>query len=369
VGATKGLFMMIKRTKRAVLSIALATFAVALAAAVSVAATQKSQKLEPSMVFAAAGGSFEAGFDKCVMTGFERSTGVKVTYQAAQPVQNLALVAAQRSNPTIDVIWTSNAEQYVGSHHGFFAPLPYKSIPNTRDVPAAILKKIRFGFDKSAIPTARGVAGIEYNTKLFAANGWAPPTSWKDLWDPKYKGHVAIYTISIPFAQAFLVTMAKLNGGSESKIDAGFARLAALKPNLYAIYSTAAQMDQGFQSGQVWIGLNSGARTHDFKASGASVEYVAPKEGSLALDLSVDIVKNAPHPNAARAFINFLLSRQAQSCLPSGVGYAPVNQKAQVPAELAPYLPGTDVKIAKTYWPTMEHNLASWVDRWNQVMK
>jgi putative spermidine/putrescine transport system substrate-binding protein len=338
----------------------------AVVAPLAVATSSAQPKLESSLVFAAPGGTVQTGLQTCAIDGFEKKYGVQVSFQAAQPVQNLALVAAQQSHPTIDVMWTSEAEQYIGTHHGFFAPLSYADVPNSLNVPAATRTKLRYGFDKSGIPLASNIAGIEYNAKLFQSNGWAPPKTWSDLWDPKYKGHVAIYDLPIPFGQAFLDAMGKLNGGNEAHIDPAFARLTALKPSLGLIASAAAQIDQGFQNNSIWIAVNTGSRALALKQSGFPVTFVNPTQGVLRNELFLDVVKNAPHPNAAKAFINWMLSTPIQSCLAAQVGYAPFSTKASVPSDLGLYLGTKNTKAIPIAWASVEHNLSSWLSRWNK---
>ena len=46
------------------------------------------------------------------------------------------------------------------------------------------------------------MTGLAYNKKMFAEKGWAAPTSWMDLADPKFKGKVADANIAAA-AEAF----------------------------------------------------------------------------------------------------------------------------------------------------------------------
>ena len=64
--------------------------------------------------------------------------------------------------------------------------------------------------------------GLAYNKDVFKKNGWAAPTSWADLSDPKYKGKVVIPPITNGYGLLTLVMTARMNGGGEEKIDPGF---------------------------------------------------------------------------------------------------------------------------------------------------
>ncbi len=323
-------------------------------------------QLESEVVFAAPGGSFQTGLEQCAFPNFEKTFNVKLTYIGAQPVDNLARVNAQKNSPTIDVIWTSEAEHDRGIRQGLLDVVDPATIPNLASVPASMHRAGNIG-----VPAGTTMAGLEYNTRVFKEKGWSPPTSWNDLWDPKYKGHVATYTVGIPFSQALLVLTSRLNGGSEANPDPGFRKMVELKPNLLAIYSTAGQMDQAYQQGTVWISLNSSSRTLDLKKTGVPVEFVAPKEGLLVLNLGMDLVKGAPHPKAALALMNYMLSPEVQNCLPKATGYGPVSSLAKVDAEEAAYVPSS--QLADRYvpidWKVVQDQLDTWVKRWNSEVE
>src|SRR5262249_15928414 len=55
--------------------------------------------------------------------------------------------------------------------------------------------------------------------------------------------------------------------------------------------------------------------TFKAKAQGAPLEYVVPTDAPLLLYLYIGVPKTAPHPNAAKLWVNYLLSREAQDVL------------------------------------------------------
>ncbi len=319
-------------------------------------------KLEDRLVLGAIGGSIQTGLQTCAIDSFEKKTNVRVEYVAAQPAELLAKAVAQKSNPAMDVEWVSSAEQYRGDQQNLFAQLDESAVPNLRNVPAEF-KDVKVG-----APFGLSTSGIEYNTQVFKDRNFPAPTSWNDLWDPRFKGHAAIYTISILIGHGFLVTVAELNGGSVSNIDPGFRRISELRPNLYTVVSTAPQLDQLFQQGNVWIAVNSGARTQALKASGVPVEFVQPKEGVIAGHSYFELLKGAPHPNAGAAFIDWILSDDVQSCLAGGIGYAPVVRGAKVPSDLSLYLYPSG-KIVDINWVAVQDQLTAWISRWNKEIE
>lgn len=328
-----------------------------------VTAAAPAPKLEESMVFAGLGGTVQNGLQKCAIDGFQKKYNVRVEYLPAQPSQTLAKVVAQRTRPTIDVMWSSNAEAYRGFKAGVFVPITPKLVPNLANIDPKFKPQPNTG---AMIGT--GLYGIGYNAKVFKEKGWAPPVAWKDLWDPKFKGHVGIYSITVPVGQGTLAAAALINGGSVANIDPGFASLAKLKPNLYTIFTTAPQFDTAFLDEHVWIGAVNAARMVDQKHLGNPIDFIQPEEGVVASNIHLEIIKDAPHPAAAAAFVDWMLSKEVQSCMPTEVGYSPVVGGISVPRNLEVYYSAKG-KVLPIDWDGMQERLADWLKRWNKEIE
>ena len=67
------------------------------------------------------------------------------------------------------------------------------------------------------------------------------------------------------------------------------------------------------------------------KAKGAPVEFVFPKEGVSAVSEPVAILKSTKNPDAARAFVDFLLSKEGQE-LALKQGYIAAHPAVALPA-------------------------------------
>lgn len=102
----------------------------------------------------------------------------------------------------------------------------------------AKLTNIKDLYDIAFEPEDYGIAmglsggGLYYNTKTFAENKWAPPTSWLDLFRPEFKGKVSIHNIANANGLYLLLALNKIGGGTEANVDAGFAKLKELAPHV-----------------------------------------------------------------------------------------------------------------------------------------
>src|ERR1700749_3066526 len=109
--------------------------------------------------------------------------------------------------------------------------------------------------DKFAAPAGISTMGVLYNKDVFAQKGWAAPTSWFDLWDPKYKGRVGTFSSNSSGQIAMLTVIAKALTGDWKNLDAAFAKMHELKPNVADFFTSVGALDQAFASKEIWISL------------------------------------------------------------------------------------------------------------------
>jgi iron(III) transport system substrate-binding protein len=144
---------------------------------------------------------------------------------------------------------------------------------------------------------------LAYNTKLVKKDEL--PKTYEEVINPKWKDKI---TMSEDFD--IFGMMLKMMG--RAKGLEFMRRLAAQGVVLKNSYSLAIQ---AVASDEVALGLNVyGTRIEEFKKKGAPIEWV-PLEFTLASLEPLALGAKAPHPNSARLFIDFLLSKEAQSLM------------------------------------------------------
>ena len=149
----------------------------ALVAVLALATACAAQAQEKNFYVAGYGGSFEQTMRKEIIPAFEKKHGVKVEYVAGNSTDTLAKLQAQKANQQIDVAIVDDGPMYQAINLGFCAPI--RGLPE-----ADIYESARYK-DNKAVGIGLVGTGIMYNTKYFKEKGWAPPTSWNDLKDPK----------------------------------------------------------------------------------------------------------------------------------------------------------------------------------------
>lgn len=142
--------------------------------------------------------------------------------------------------------------------------------------------------------------------------------TWDDLWKiaPKYAGKI-IFVDSSPdvMGAALKYVGASWNSTDKGEIDKALDKLIEIKPQLRSFDTTYIAK---LASEEVWIVLGYNGDAFAANAQRAeegkpeSIKYVVPSEGSNIWEDSWAILKDAPHPKAALAFINFLLDPKIQ---------------------------------------------------------
>ncbi|MGQ0663225.1 MAG: ABC transporter substrate-binding protein [Pseudomonadota bacterium] len=174
--------------------------------------------------------------------------------------------------------------------------------------------------DKTYFGTKLITTGIVYNT---AAR--TKPTSWRDLVDPALKGQVIMP--SPLYSGAAAITL----GVFARAPNLGWSYIEALKANQALAVRGNGAVLQAVASGEKSYGILVEFMALNAKAKGSPVEFVFPREGVTAVTEPVAILRTARNPQAARAFVDFLLSEDGQK-LAATQGYFPAHKRVPPPA-------------------------------------
>lgn len=285
------------------------------------------------------GGSREQLMREKIIPLFEKQHPVTVNYVAGVSTKLLARLRAQRSAQDIDVVMMDDGPVFQAGSEGLCSASTPKY--SSALYPVANMNKA------NAIGIGVVATGIEYNTKTFQEKGWAAPTSWKDLEDPKYKGQLGLLSISNTFGLHTLMMAAKVNGGTGPKYDAGFKALGEkVSPNVQAFVETSGNLSSAFQSGEISIGVNSNGRTLALAATGFPVAFVYPKEGAVATVVGTCVVEKAKVSPHAIELVKFLLTPDVQALLANEEGLSPVNKTAKLTPETMKSIPNGEAAMS-----------------------
>jgi len=163
-------------------------------------------------------------------------------------------------------------------------------------------------------------SGIAYNTR--AAD---KPASWHDLVQPEYKNQVSMP--SPLYSGAAMIHLSALTTNPEF----GWKYYEALKAGAVASQKGNGGVLTDIASGGKPYGILVDYMAIREKAKGAPIEFVFPKEGVSLVTEPVAIMKSAKNPEAAKKFVDFVLSQQGQE-LVLKQGYIPGRNGMKTPA-------------------------------------
>lgn len=329
------------------------------------AAAQPSRTMEKELVFSARGGSLGEAFRAKIIPPFEAKYGCKVTLVLNDSGPALSKVVAERANPQVDVLWTVEPTHAQGNALGVFEKLDLSRITNyDRLYDIAKLP------DQTGVGWGAGATVIGYNAKIYAARKLAAPRTWGDIIIPATKGRVAWLDLSTHQGINSFLMLNRHLGGNETNVDPAFKFLKAHVQDI-TIVSSPAQLDDLLQQEEAWITSNYVSRMELLRQTGFPLEIVYPEDGMPLQSGILDLLKGAPHPNLAYAFIDWVISTDMQAMLAKYGASSPVNKDTKLdPALAAMLITGPDrvSKLIQFDFGSLTKQIPGWLDRWNREL-
>ena len=218
--------------------------------------------------------------------------------------------------------------------------------PNAADYDPAALVSPKFW------PRITPVWSIAYNTELVKD----PPKTWMDLTNPKYDK-----LIGQVFAQSGGTTWTRVMFERQVLGEDYWAKQAATHPILYP---SGAPMSDALVRGEIGMGPLLYNAVYPKQKEGAPIKMVFPPEGVPANPYASGVPKTAVHPNAAKLYLNWCLSKEGQSFLIAAQGNLTSLKVSPV------YPEGFDPKVVKVWYPNFDQYVklhADWVADWDKT--
>jgi iron(III) transport system substrate-binding protein len=242
-----------------------------------------------------------ATFEQMMNKMFGTDIKISFTPGAAMPQVGSQIAAEYAAGQS------AASDVYIGAD-SYLVPLIKRKIFHEVDwpnyLPGRITAKMVEG-ERTSLPVYTGLPGIPYNTKRVPKN--EVPRTLKDMLKPFWKGKLA----STPYVTSLNLLAAKELWGKEAALD--YVRQLSKQ----VVGLIRCNEIERVASGE-FIGFVmdcSGSQTFEASARGAPVEHIIPTDGALIRQRMLAIPKNAEHPNAAKLFATFLLTREAQKHL------------------------------------------------------
>ena len=272
---------------------------------------------------------------------FEKQTGIKVNavYYDTNETLDAKLLAG---NGGYDIVMPTASYFEKQIKAGMYLPLDKSKLPNLKNMDPQLMAKVAFHDPDNAhgVIYLWGTNGIGYNEKkVKELLPDAPLDSWRLVFDPKVASKVAKCGISVLNSPAEMMravfSYLGKDPNSQKPEDLAEGETVLLKIRPYIRSINSSEYIEALANGDLCVAvayngdvMQARDRAQDAN-KGIEIKYSIPKEGTILWFDMLAIPKDAPHPESAYAFINFVMTPEVIGEITNFKGYANANAVAQ----------------------------------------
>jgi len=215
----------------------------------------------------------------------------------------------------------------------------------------------------------RTPAVIVYNAAVVPAA--RAPRDWDDLLDPRWKGKILIrYPLASGTMRAFFGMILARSVEETGSPARGFEWLAKLDAQTKAYEMNASVLVEKIakREGLVTVWDLPDVLLEMRHSSGLA--YVFPASGTPVIDDAVGLIRGARHAEAARLFIDWLGTPEAQLLAAQGAFRLPARRDLPE-SQLPQWAREVEKKMvpAKLNWDLIEREGSAWMARWDREIR
>jgi putrescine transport system substrate-binding protein len=290
---------------------------------------------------------------------FEKATGIKVTYDVFDSNEVLETkLLAGRSGYDIVVPTAPFLERQIKA--GVFLPLDKSKLPNLKNMDPDIMQRVAAHDpgNQYSLTYLWGTVGLGYNPEqVKRALGTDTIDSWAAILEPANAAKLAkcgITMLDSPtdvFASVAIYKGIDPNSEKAEDLKVVEDSLMAVRPFIRYFHSSSYIND--LASGEICVALGWSGDMLQARDRGAAaakpvtVRYAIPREGAINYFDMLAIPADAPHPDNAHAFLNYLMDPGVIAKVTNKVRFASGNAAA------LPFV-ADDIKNDPGIYPTAE---------------
>ena len=302
-------------------------------------AQSASKKFEgQTLVIGIWSGPWAESFKQTIGNPFEKMTGAKIAYKFAWDFTP-EIMAAPADQPPLDLAETADSDFVLGVQNKLWLPIRYENIPNHKKIFPHYWNDVALD-TKYGVPFSLSVHVLIYRKDLVKS----PIEHWKGLLTrDDLKGKIAIerwfpYWVYVGSYLTDYKPSTKAIYSPEGR-DAILAQMQKLSQRWHMCYDAGAKLVSALQSGEVVVGnFWNGSSTKLYmeqvkKGEPIKITLTLPEEGSVAYRDQFAVVRGTKKRDLAEAFLNWMISTEAQKAFMK-MQYAIIVNK-----EAAPFAP------------------------------
>lgn len=258
---------------------------------------------------------------------FEKNSGITTTFLRLSAGEAINRIRAERARPQASVLYGIGLPSMMTlKSEGLLQPYKPKGIDA---IPAKYADPEGFwtGIDVDFI-------GIASNKTFLKEKGLKAPTSWEDLIKPELSGQICLGSPATSgTGYVFVATILQVMGQEK-----GWDYLKRFNANVSQYTRSGIGPTQLVGRGEVGVGI---LFAHDILGSihkGFPIEMSLPAEGTGYDLFCAVMLKDAPEPDAAKAFLDWAITPASQEALAASEYFdVPTNPKANVHDLVKPF--------------------------------
>ncbi|MBD1910654.1 MULTISPECIES: spermidine/putrescine ABC transporter substrate-binding protein [unclassified Leptolyngbya] len=271
--------------------------------------------------------------DDQLLQNFEQATGIRVIADIFDSNETMLAKMQAGGGNTYSVIYPSDYMVQQMVELNMLSELDRSKLEHINTLQTKFQNPVYDSKNQHSIPAIWGTTGLVYNTKQVQPS----ITDWDDLWERKndWKRRLTLFNDVREVMGATLRSMGKsYNTTDPLLIEAAYNQLVQLKPAIVN-FTTDGWRDQ-VMTGDVLVAMAYSSDAIALMEENPDIAYTIPASGSSLWVDTMAIPRTAPNPEAAYAWINYVLNPQNLTGIVERLKFATSSKAATelLPAEL-----------------------------------
>lgn len=259
-----------------------------------------------------------------VIQPFEQQTGIKVNYAPFSTNDEMFKKLQENGASEYDLVIASDYILNTARLEGLMLPLDKEQLPNFANLDERFISQYFDPDNEYVVPYMSGIPLIVYNPDMVQIE----IDGFEDLWDPSLADSIGLIDDARVSIGMVLLSMGQsMNTMDDAVLAQAKEKLFALRENIHVL--EYENLHNSLISGDISVAYTFTPYVALALDANPNLQVVWPKEG---LGFGIDgafIPANAPHPDNAHAFLNYLLDGQVAAVTAEWQYYCTPNAAAQ----------------------------------------
>lgn len=293
---------------------------------------------------------------EAVSDAFTEKTGVEVEFINLKG-ELADRVRAEKENPQADIMFGGASSLFIEmTEEGIFEP----STPTWAEELDPMFKDAEGNW----YGTIKTPVMMFYNKEMLTNE--QAPKDWTDLAKEEYKGLIVSRDSASSSIRSTMMSLI-FQSYKNDKIDEAWSFLKNLDTNMKNYYNSETMLFQAIGKKEAAISYATQSSIIDnITKNNMPLEIIDAESGSVIITDGIAAIKNAQHPNAAKAFVEFAGSAEIQAKFANEFNRIPTLNSA---LKDCPEWMQTEYKAMDVDWSVLSEKQSEWLQKWDSEIR